>query len=732
MTPSARPDPYEAIRRLLHIETAEAGTSLADLIASALAQHALVFLPAGEAHSLDAISQAIRDLFSIHLEPAELRHAIRFTIRRKPGQLVCTDPRASLYQLTDERRRALEQEAERLSSLEHHVFESWQAQLSRDYPYLEADELGALLDDQKVFNRHVLLRYGAQTQSVLCAEANPAQAMAPRMESVFDALPSRDPHMTGIRDQVVVAFWYDPDPDRARYLSSLLDNACIIHTLHIDPKCSALVRGVFAGTRFFLDTNVVYRLLNLQGPSRFFQIEALADVLRKVGAELVVSQQTLGELRASLKANEQRIRLHPIASPRLAQLAADATYESDFVSLYFAQYARTQISVADFAARVRNIDYLLGQLGVAVDSASHEDILRAAELEPEKGELLLAAPNQILPDRILTHDAFHAVLVSQLRAGTESFARAKAWFLTCDGKLRRYDRIRRRRDGTSLPFCIYPDHCMQMTRWALPRTEDYDRAFVELVASPYVTAMAQMADLPSDAAHLICARIDQYRTERNISEDLATQAAVLTLIDRRLQEGFESAATDDQRVAQIDQAIGRALEQLERKTADAEKAKALAERAAARLGVEQTSMKDELRRRDQALAAEREGRTAAEGALEKADSEKTKLTHALSETEQREQSEKKRADRAEDRLRRLSVALKWAACGAVWIVLLALFFVIQWPDRPSWGKSIYVFLASLACGLAVTLPLGFKRATIVVLTVATIGGFLLACLQHPW
>lgn len=69
-------DRYEAIRRLLHIETSESGVAIGDLIAVAFVESALAFLPGDRPHSLQDVAEAIKDLFHLWFEPAELRHAI--------------------------------------------------------------------------------------------------------------------------------------------------------------------------------------------------------------------------------------------------------------------------------------------------------------------------------------------------------------------------------------------------------------------------------------------------------------------------------------------------------------------------------------------------------------------------------------------------------------------------------------------------------------------------------
>jgi len=325
MTVATDAERYEAVRRLLHIETSESGVSVADLIAFAFAEMALLFLSADAPHSLDQIQKTVGDLFGLLFEKGELGTALRLVGRQQQDRVVRVGRRADRYTLTEARRAALERQVGEFDELEKRVFGAWCARLQREYPNLEEGDLSGLLEDQQLFNRHVLLQHGAQTQSILCGtkvEPDSRVQTTLSIEAVLESLPDRSHHIVDVRREALVAFWSEPDVDRQRYLATLLDNACVIHTAHIDPRCSALVRGVFRDTLFYLDTNVLYRLLNLQGAGQFFQIHMVIEVIRAIGGRPLISQQTLAELRRSLTYNEQRIRLHPIASVALAQLAA--------------------------------------------------------------------------------------------------------------------------------------------------------------------------------------------------------------------------------------------------------------------------------------------------------------------------------------------------------------------------------------------------------------------------
>lgn len=245
MTALGGPARYEAIRRLLHIGAFEPGTPLADQITMGFVERALWSLPSDESYSPSEISSAIEADFGLRFEPAEIRHVLRSVSKRRGRRISHSGRRDPKYNLTPEHRRALEQAIEEADRLEGRVMDAWHIHLQEQYPSLTDQELSRLLTDQQAFNRQVLLRYGAQTQALLGAGPPPSEGkLAPTIEGIFSSLPPVDQHLMGMRRETLTAFWLDAEGDRALYLTRLLDNACIVHTAHIDPKCS--LSGAFS------------------------------------------------------------------------------------------------------------------------------------------------------------------------------------------------------------------------------------------------------------------------------------------------------------------------------------------------------------------------------------------------------------------------------------------------------------------------------------------------------
>jgi hypothetical protein len=87
---------------------------------------------------------------------------------------------------------------------------------------------------------------------------------------------------------------------------------------------------------------------------------------------------------------------------------------------------------------------------------------------------------------VLEHDAKHRLLVEQLRgAGHIEFSNGRYWFLTQDTRLPVFARtVPVGQEPPNLPFCMLSSAWAQVMRAFTPRTSDWEKMVVDLLASP--------------------------------------------------------------------------------------------------------------------------------------------------------------------------------------------------------------------------------------------------------
>ena len=124
------------------------------------------------------------------------------------------------------------------------------------------------------------------------------------------------------------------------------------------------------------------------------------------------------------------------------------------------------------------------------------------------------------------------------------FSNARFWFLTQDTKLPRFaEKVPDNGDQPSeLPFCISPSAWVQVARALTPRTEDFDRTVVDLLASPFV---GYGGAVDQSVVSEVVGRMDDL-------EDASPELALAVLTDTAKVREIEAmtAQDDEERVGQ--------------------------------------------------------------------------------------------------------------------------------------------------------------------------------------
>lgn len=699
---------FETIENLLHFETTEKGKSLADTIAEGMILNILYFHE--EYVSLSEIRDTVRTLFNIHYEDNEIKNAIKRLAKENQHLRIKETPQGKLCSLSEKYRTSMRTRIEECTRLENIIFDSWSAEIISKYTTLNKEELASLTDGLKKFNKQLLLKHGALCSKFIYPEKfqSPANNFELSLSSLLPPLPSK---LSGIAKQEFILFWRTNDAARVRYLTRLLDNVFIIRTAAIDSKCSELVRGTFEHSKLYLDTNAIYRILNFEGPEHYYPMIRLKEMANRLGIAFVVSNKTLKELQFSLIKNEKDLRRYPISSPELAEIALKATSESDFITAYLNSFSEKHLPLDEFVAQIRNVEELIKREEILIDDADHLEVHQLYDYQHQKGLLLSTAGDRAasLHEEVIAHDIFLTHLIQYLRRKNPiSFAKAKVWLLTCDNKLIRYDNLVRKENHVPVPFCILPDRWVQLVRWALPRTDDFDKAFLDLVTSPFISAIT---NLPSETALKICSRIDQYRQRAQLDMETAKKLALIVSVDRILKNQCDGLSEKEQ-INAIDESIKRALETLAKDAKEKENRYKAVERVALDRASELELTSKQLVSLHEKLGEEQKRRESVEIEATQKDEELQK------EKEDRLKAESD-AKRSHEKYEKTINLLRWSGCIVIWFVL-GITLVRFWNDI---SKILQIGLISSIIW-PLSLPLGFRKTWKIFTGLSVILGFV--------
>jgi len=561
----------EAIRRLCHFVPPAEGQNISFALQDYLVKHAMANLST-EPHPVSDIKHSLYQLFNLTFEDEEIKGAIGRLM--KTGTVI--SPSQDVYVLNIEMYSELKKSSEESEDFEREIIDEWFEEINKKYAGLSQDDSKALKEDLRIYMTNIFARHGAECAALVYAGQEEAESfIATLKDDILGTLPVRSSRLHKIRIIELPGFFKNATSKRKRYIAQLLDSTFIIHMLHIDKNCSALIRTQFKNYKLYLDTNFIYRLLGLNGPILQKAAQRAIKIAQDLGFVLIVSTRTIKEWQVSIERAIKNLKRTPLLSPVLAQVGADYTTEDDFITAYWRESSRTKISIDDFFSLYQRIEDLLKEHDIKISDTLCARIKDAPQLSEEISKLNLATDYIKFPE-VAEHDAFHRLLILKLRGKTppKTFIDTKVWFLTCDTSLPNYDRIARK-SRDEIPFCILINQWIQIMRPLLPRTQEFDETFADLLTSPYLRTYG---NLPPDIAQKILGRMAQF-------EQHSPELAVRVLTDRHLAKELKQTEEEEKIIKLIDSATAKAAEEfrrerdeLKKQLEDTEKKKEEAER----------------------------------------------------------------------------------------------------------------------------------------------------------
>jgi hypothetical protein len=98
------------------------------------------------------------------------------------------------------------------------------------------------------------------------------------MTAVGQRRDEREHALQAIRPQALYLFLYRPTAAQRTYIANLMTTAFMVASFTLDPRAAGRVQQLTAGQVVYLDTNVVYDALNLNGPRRFLSTKRILEL----------------------------------------------------------------------------------------------------------------------------------------------------------------------------------------------------------------------------------------------------------------------------------------------------------------------------------------------------------------------------------------------------------------------------------------------------------------------
>jgi predicted nucleic acid-binding protein len=767
----------EITRRLCYFAAKGAQSYVSELI-EFLVLHSLAKLPPG-AHHTREICDRLCNLIGFQFEYEQVLSALR-RLEDKAAVYVVDNHSddTARFGLEVGRISELAEKHRQQVDFENRIMQVWRDELKMRYPDLSEQEHDALQEDLEAFSLRLYSLHSVESVALYFGEDENVANLLGQMDddTIRDILPQRDPKLHVIRMYELPRFFKDAHVERKLYIGQQLNQIFLLHMMQLDAKCARLASQAITGGTLYLDTNYIIRLLGIDGPELQSATQRLLELSRGLGYRPVVSPMTVEEYNFKIGALVREARSLPPIAPEVAEAALTVTFGDDFYTHYWKRTRDEKgfLSRQGYYELYKNLDPFLEEYDVAVETALDKEIRSNANALRAEESLLLATLSGYQPSHpsVVEHDAYHRLLILQLRQGHEESSPLQTpfWFLTCDTKLPVYDR-RARRKSFRIPFCVLTSHWMQLLRPFAPAVADFDIAQADSLDSPLFRLF------PSPPTELIQEIINRMAATERIPSSVIVKIITNDAFVRAFAEESDEAKRNElvqERV--LDEVVGlleeeranldekqssldNALKDVERKSQNLDRAIEAAEKREQ----EFLQARDEQERYKRELAADIEAIRAS--AAEQTE-QSTKLVADLRlelgaerskrlEDSHRFQHEQSIMRATVTRQQKIGlVILAWIACGAFllafspwaktnslkWLTLTSVTLTLILTQLILlWGKALHKVILALMivanlCALvvAVALPLGWDVSGVLigVLTFVQAAGAVYAIVEY--
>lgn len=285
----------------------------------------------------------------------------------------------------------------------------------------------------------------------------------------------------------------------------------------------------------YLDTNTIYRLLNLQGNSRYESIKETLDFCRGNGVRLKVSALTKKELSSRLKFDARVLMKYPTRT-NLSRAGYKYRTSDNYVSTYWLRAEKTGVSVSDFIEYYQNFDILLEaeQIEIEEIEVDEQPLIDKAKVFFEK--MSLRDPEHEKSDSGLWHDAYNFAYIQKMqKADAKNAVDTHCLFLTTDHALTTFQREDHEvKEGP--PVVIAPSQLLQM--FAFSKADSgYEETFIKFFAS---SSLGISFKYSNDDIQEILSRIGHYN---GVTTDIAERILARELVNSR----YLTASTDEEK-----------------------------------------------------------------------------------------------------------------------------------------------------------------------------------------
>lgn len=475
------------------------------------------------------IEPKIREALGIEISKIEVTETIDKLIAN--NEIIST-PKG--YVLPAEISSVIKDSVKKRRELGKRVIDKWIKIHLGDYN-LNQIEFNNIAKDLDLFIKNFFLTHGVQSYNYL--ENGLGQEID--INIILQEIPWSSEISKSVGFEKFHLFLQYDDADTQGYLVELLETAVSYLIIVSDPTLLQTLKEKLQGKKIYLDTNVIYRLLGLQGEEREQTIQAMLQVCKTFGLVPYVAGVTLRELKARIKYDSEILRNNRTSSG-LAALAYKYRNEDNFISTYW-YYARDKkLSIDDFIAYYSHIEDLLRHKGISIDSKFMKCPSELSERCSEIDVTIKKIDNN-KSDLACEHDAIILTMIEKICEEYFNFIDYPIWFITTDKKLLRFqncDYIY----SNKAPLVIMPSQLLGILGFTKPSSSSYAEAFLGFFSRAFVSSTT---GLDNQMIQQIMGRINYYGGSPEIADKILSDQFLVKRIGSSLNKSDQDEVIYD-------------------------------------------------------------------------------------------------------------------------------------------------------------------------------------------
>ncbi len=474
--------PKELVALIQHIELSKAGwwdKAMKQLIASTIWSEA-------KSLSSEEILLAIKEIYQFATDGTKIEKYLYELCESK--KLICTQDKK--YKLTETCKAEFEVNLNEYKKNEEVVISIFNKYIEKYCPELNPKETWEKFNEE--FFYPYIRELGATVYHLITGESFKIDRV------VFDNFLAKFPKEIRLKLSNAIKGFFNPTvPEIRSFILGEL-NTCLLAEAgslsEDDLEALDKITQVNPTFNIFIDTNYIFSMLGLhENPSNEAAISLLKliDNLKgKATVNLYILPTTIEEVKISLNNS-----LNAVRGVRVRGNLAAAATESDLSSIarkYFeeAKIQNGSINAAEyFNHYIDNLLNILKGKGVTIFNEKLDKYKTAQpvvddinmQLERQAKYKKKKSYEQLEHDMILWHFA------NDKRPATyESPADAVYFVVSIDFKLLGFDAYKQRISTRKIPICLHPSVLIQMLRFWVPRTPEFDEALLSSLRLPFL------------------------------------------------------------------------------------------------------------------------------------------------------------------------------------------------------------------------------------------------------